>query len=32
MTLKDHIFHIVSADEFTLMYMEQHPNEVQMSF
>ncbi|XP_017073084.1 EF-hand domain-containing family member C2 isoform X1 [Drosophila eugracilis] len=27
MTLKDHIFHIVSADEFTLMYMEQHPSE-----
>ncbi|KAH8323609.1 hypothetical protein KR074_010276 [Drosophila pseudoananassae] len=27
MTLKDHIFHIVSADEFTLLYMEQHPSE-----
>lgn len=26
--LKDHIFHIVSADEFTLLYMEQHPSEV----
>ncbi|XP_034477117.1 EF-hand domain-containing family member C2 [Drosophila innubila] len=25
--LKDHIFHIISADEFTLLYMEQHPNE-----
>jgi len=31
MTLKDHIFHIVSADEFTLMYMEQHPSEVNIS-
>lgn len=27
--LKDHIFYIVSADEFTLLYMEQHPNEVE---
>ncbi|XP_060652660.1 EF-hand domain-containing family member C2 isoform X2 [Drosophila nasuta] len=25
--LKDHIFHIISADEFTLLHMEQHPNE-----
>ncbi|EDV98296.1 EF-hand domain-containing family member C2 [Drosophila grimshawi] len=27
LNLKDHIFHIISADEFTLLYMEQHPNE-----
>ncbi|EDW74855.1 uncharacterized protein Dwil_GK15906 [Drosophila willistoni] len=27
LSMKDHIFHIVSADEFTLIYMEQHPNE-----
>lgn len=32
MTLKDHIFHIVSADEFTLMYMEQHPSEVSIIY
>lgn len=30
MTLKDHIFHIVSADEFTLLYMEHHPSEVSL--
>ncbi|XP_017868784.1 PREDICTED: EF-hand domain-containing family member C2 [Drosophila arizonae] len=27
LSLKDHIFHINSADEFTLLYMEQHANE-----
>ena len=27
-SLKDHIFHIVSADEYTLIYMEHHPNQV----
>ncbi|XP_001361933.3 EF-hand domain-containing family member C2 [Drosophila pseudoobscura] len=27
LTLKDHIFRINSADEFTLLYMEQHPTE-----
>ncbi|ALC41366.1 Efhc1.2 [Drosophila busckii] len=27
MNLKDHIFHVISADEFTLLYMEQHANE-----
>ncbi|TMW47965.1 hypothetical protein DOY81_006948 [Sarcophaga bullata] len=26
-SLKDHIFHIVSADEYTLIYMEHHPNQ-----
>lgn len=28
LSLKDHIFYINSADEFTLLYMEQHANEV----
>lgn len=27
-SLKDHIFHVVSADEYTLIYMEHHPQEV----
>ncbi|XP_061390960.1 EF-hand domain-containing family member C2 [Musca vetustissima] len=26
-SLKDHIFHVVSADEYTLIYMEHHPDE-----
>uniref|UniRef100_A0A1I8NPH2 EF-hand domain-containing family member C2 n=1 Tax=Stomoxys calcitrans TaxID=35570 RepID=A0A1I8NPH2_STOCA len=26
-SLKDHIFHVVSADEYTLIYMEQHPQQ-----
>lgn len=26
--LSDHLFHIVSADEYTLIYMEHHPQEV----
>lgn len=28
LNLRDYIFHIVSADEYTLQYMENHPNEV----
>ncbi|XP_054738199.1 EF-hand domain-containing family member C2 [Anastrepha obliqua] len=31
MSLKDHIFHIVSADEYTLIYMEHHPYEYPMA-
>ncbi|KAM8721070.1 hypothetical protein ACLKA7_007016 [Drosophila subpalustris] len=27
MSIKDFIFHLVSADEFTLMYMEHHPEQ-----
>ncbi|XP_064535803.1 EF-hand domain-containing family member C2 isoform X1 [Drosophila montana] len=27
LSFKDHNFHIISADEFTLLYMEQHANE-----
>ncbi|XP_030369999.1 EF-hand domain-containing family member C2 [Scaptodrosophila lebanonensis] len=30
-SLKDHIFHIISADEFTLLFMEQHPDEFPVS-
>lgn len=28
LSFKDHNFHIISADEFTLLYMEQHASEV----